>query len=299
LAYVFRDNIAAPPLPDPSSRYSSVEEEMIMRAPHTHPMYRIDNTTVWNSLSAICGGHSCNTYIQPAKKAKDGRTAMQLLHNHYLGPNNVQFMATKARTTLERTHYSGERAQRWNFEKFINVHYEQHAILTGLVTYGYSGIDEPTKVQYLLDGVKTDKLESVRTNILASAPLRSDLGRCVTLMQDYIRQDKTNQPRYQVAAVRAGRGGRAGRGSGRSGRAGRGSGNNKRKSNELEPVENRYYTSEEYNNLSLPQRNFLRQEREKQSAKDVKIASLASQVSELTMTSAKRKPLKKKKKVTL
>ena len=75
-------------------------------------------------------------------------------------------------------------------------------MLEGLKPYGYSGIDEPTKVQDLLDGVKTDKLESVRTIILSSAPLRSDFKGCVSLMQDYIRQDKTNQPRVQIASIK-------------------------------------------------------------------------------------------------
>jgi len=222
---------------------------------------------------------------------------MKLLHDHYLGPNNVQHMALQARTKLQNTHYTGEKP-RWNFEKFVRVQVQQHIVLESLVSYGYSGIDEPTKVQYLLDGVKTDKLETVRTTILSSALLRSNFNSCVTLMQDYIRQDKSNQPRVQVAVVRAGRGGGRGRG-GRT--SGRGSGFNnhdkKKRAAEFESVPNRYYTSEEYKELTTPQRNFLRLQRQKEKEKkEVKVASLSAQVSELTIASAATAKTAKKRK---
>ena len=276
-----------------------------MRTPHNDPMYETDNMTVWHILVEICGDHACTTYIQPARAAKDGRRGFKLLHDHYLGPNNVQHMALQARTKLQNAVYNGEKA-RWNFEKFIRVHYQQHHILQGLVPYGYSGLDEPTKVQYLLDGVKTDKLETVKVNIISSASLRSDFAKCVTLMQDYIRQDKNSQPKVQIATVTAGKGGTKGKKGKASGKpSGKGAGNKKRKptSDEVEAVEYRYYTSDEYKALTPPQKNYLRLKRKKE---EVKVAALSAQVSELTMASAAeaavakavKAQLKKKKKVT-
>ena len=36
--------------------------------------------------------------------------------------------------------YSGKKCW-WNFEKYVKVHTDQHAILEGLVQYDYSGIN--------------------------------------------------------------------------------------------------------------------------------------------------------------
>ena len=302
LAYIVRENVGVPADPDPKERYQSLTEELIMRAPHNDPMYESDNMAVWYLLVEICGDHACTTYIQPARAAKDGRRGFKLLHDHDLGPNNVQHMASQARNKLQNAVYNGEKA-RWNFEKFIRVHYQQHNVLQGLVPYGYSGLDEPTKVQYLLDGVKTDKLETVKVTIISSASLRSNFANCVTLMQDYIRQDKSNQPKLQIASVKAGT--KKGAAKGKNKSSGKGAGNKKRKatSDAVEFVENRCYDSEEYKTLTAPQRNYLRLQREKEK---VKVAALSAQVSELSMTSAAeaavakviKAQLKKKKRVT-
>lgn len=76
------------------------------------------------------------------------------LYQHYLGPNNVdKNMATMAEDKLKTTVYNGEQ-RRWDFEKYINVHKQQHSIMEGLVEHGYTGIDPRSKVRYLLeDGI--------------------------------------------------------------------------------------------------------------------------------------------------
>ena len=40
---------------------------------------------------------------------------------------------------------------------------EQHNISVGLERHVYSGIDDRSKVRYLIDGIKNDKLEVVKT----------------------------------------------------------------------------------------------------------------------------------------
>jgi hypothetical protein len=165
--------------------------------------------------------------------SKNGPDGFRRLWQHYLGPNNVNHMATEARAKLTSTTYSGEKS-RWNWEKYVRTHVEQHTILSGLIRYGYSGIDERTKVQYLMDGIKTKELEAVKSTILADDAKQTDFSACVNLYQSYIKQNKTlNPPRIQVAAVQAGTGKR----------------NNKRK------VEDRYYAKDEYKRLTKEQRD--------------------------------------------
>ncbi|KAI2505147.1 hypothetical protein MHU86_9335 [Fragilaria crotonensis] len=145
LAYVVRKDEAVPTV-EPEGGYATVQDEMIARAPH----FRITAAGM----------------------------AYLALWTHYLGPNNVDNMATQAEQKLQSTVYNGEQ-RRWDFEKYINVHKQQHSILEGLVEYGYSGIDARSKVRYLMDGIRTDKYDSVKTRIMSDAALRNDFDACV------------------------------------------------------------------------------------------------------------------------
>ena len=54
-------------------------------------------------------------------------------------------MSTQAERKLEMANYSGEK-HNWNFEKYVKLQKDQHAILKGLVEHGYAGIDTRSKV---------------------------------------------------------------------------------------------------------------------------------------------------------
>jgi hypothetical protein len=59
--------------------------------------------------------------------------------------------------------------------------------MEGLVKHEYTGIDPRSKVRYLLDGIKTDKLDSVEARIMSDATLQNDFDACVTLYKDFIK----------------------------------------------------------------------------------------------------------------
>lgn len=166
-------------------------------------------------------------------------------------------MATQAEDKLKSTVYSGEQ-RRWNFERYVNVHKQQHSIMEGLVEFGYVGIDPRSKVRYLLDGIKTDKLDSVKTRIMSDATLRSDFDGCVTLYQDFIKQtaskSKGNPNNVNISEVQVHNGG-------------------KRKHSD--EAEDRYYTKSEYDALSPAQKKDLANKRAKRGhkpgAKDSKV----------------------------
>ncbi len=98
-----------------------------------------------------------------------------------------------AEDNLKTTVYNGEQ-QRWDFEKIVNVHKQQHSIMEGLVEQGYTGIDTQSKVRYLLVGIKTDKFDAVKTHDYER--LQLDFDACVTLYQDYIRQSVKGKSSY-------------------------------------------------------------------------------------------------------
>ena len=100
------------------------------------------------------------------------------------------------------TTYTGER-HHWTFEKYVTLHKDQRSILEGLTKHGYAGIDERSKVRYLIDGTKVDDLNVIKGQILATAALRNDFDVCVILFRDYLLQVKADKVMKQatIAAV--------------------------------------------------------------------------------------------------
>ena len=160
LAYVIRKTTAIPEGADPPTVYSTIQDEMIARAPHftttadgtvtPDPTYLVSREKVYDIISRITRDHASWTYVKPAQKSRDGRKAYMGLYDHYLGPNNVDNMATQAEHKLTNMVYNGEQ-RRWDFERYVNVHKQQHSIMEGLVEHGYTGINPRLKVRYLLD----------------------------------------------------------------------------------------------------------------------------------------------------
>jgi hypothetical protein len=110
LDYVVRPDIAVKTeAEDPAENYETVDQEMTARAPHTGRSFVDDRRKVWDTMSNICGKHSCFVYIKPALRTRNGSDAYMLLFDHFLGPNNVGNMASEAETKLTSTLYKGEK----------------------------------------------------------------------------------------------------------------------------------------------------------------------------------------------
>jgi hypothetical protein len=189
LAYVVRENVDIPPGIDTSRGYITVAKEIIARAPHVNQAYVNDSMEVWSYMANITGAHDCWTYARLEKHTKDGGRAFLLLWDHFLGPNNVDNMASEAEAKLGSVIYTGER-KKWTLETYVQIHTEQHAVLNGLTDYGYSGIDNGTKVRKLMAGIKTDALDTVKAAVLASSSLRTNYPDMFTLYGDFIKQQQ-------------------------------------------------------------------------------------------------------------
>jgi hypothetical protein len=63
-------------------------------------------------------------------------------------------------------------------------------VLNGLTDYGYSGIDNGTKVCNIMVGIKTDALDTVKAAVLGIPALRTNYPDVVTLYSDFIVQQK-------------------------------------------------------------------------------------------------------------
>jgi hypothetical protein len=59
--------------------------------------------------------------------------------------------------------------------------------------HGYKGIDKGTEVRYLLSGIKTDKLNTFKGQILGDPSLQTDFDRCFNLFKAYLEQVANNR----------------------------------------------------------------------------------------------------------
>ena len=57
-----------------------------------------------------------------------------------------------------------------------------------------SQVNERSKVRYLQDGIKTDRLDSVKTTILADVSYRASFDKSVTLYKDFLQQSEAEDP---------------------------------------------------------------------------------------------------------
>jgi hypothetical protein len=72
------------------------------------------------------------------------------------------------------------------------VHVEQHAVLQGMMEYGYAGIDERTKVWYLLAGIKSSDLTPCTANLMATPDIRNSFDQTAGAIKDFINHMKSN-----------------------------------------------------------------------------------------------------------
>ena len=90
------------------------------------------------------------------------------IHKQFLGPDHVARRAADAEGKLQNFHYNGER-KIWDWEKYVALHKERHTIMESLTDYGYSEMDNGTKVHNFLQGIKSIELEAV-VNVVCTQP---------------------------------------------------------------------------------------------------------------------------------
>jgi hypothetical protein len=172
---------------------------MIARAPHANQAYANDSVEVWSYMANITRAHDCWTYVKPAQRTKYGRRAF-CYGITSLDPTTLITWYQKQKLSLDRSVImSKERSGPG--KKYVQIHAEQYAVLNGLTDYGYSGIDNGTKVRKLMAGIKTDALDTVKSAVLASPALRTNYPDVVTLYGDFIKQQKIESASMNVSDV--------------------------------------------------------------------------------------------------
>jgi hypothetical protein len=134
LLYVIRvtlvpeDDDDDPAFVDEDSKYTSIDMEMIARAPILSdeadtgnnntsdleangpfvPTFPVDSKKVWVILLACFGLSRAWQYIKKYANQQNGRQAWRTLHNHFFGGDKVNTMVANVLSTLKALHYGGD-----------------------------------------------------------------------------------------------------------------------------------------------------------------------------------------------
>ena len=198
LAYLLRDDAAVPAeADDPQANYDEDHiQELITRAPHTGTSYRSDNRTFLRFLKKMCADTPAYTHISSIKN--DGRRAWLKLMQVYLGPQHTQNQATIYEHKLQNSRYNGE-SSRFTFDKLTDIHKEAHTRLQALEAYGYQGIDEGTKIRYLLNAITDPSLKTVK-ELIRGNPAFTTFDEAVRRIKDTIVSEAPNNKRLRTIA---------------------------------------------------------------------------------------------------
>eukprot|EP00978_Attheya_sp_CCMP212_P037962 scaffold183518_cov25-Attheya_sp.AAC.3 len=160
--------------------------------------------------------------------------------------------------TLDCSTYIGEKRP-WNFEKFVSVHKKQHMILANLEADGaHNGINGLTRVRLLNQGILTKELDVPKSQIMALATLRQDFDTCVSLCNDFIELNALMNPTFNISETKIFVKKKPNNNKYPQCQHKRGYDDN----GDDKEVEDRYYDSKEYSELTLSQKRSLKKKQD-------------------------------------
>ncbi len=173
------------------------------------PSFLADMAMVYNILHSCCGKSSWWHHVKKFSKAKNGQQVYRTLLTLLLGKQQVFLTGNAICTKLQSFRYE-EDHKNFNFDKYVNLHIEQHNQHADLQEYGVAPLAKNLKTLWLQDGIRDPSLNAVKASINAN---RANFTDFVSVKDSYVEfkrtENPTNDPKIrQVASVaRGGHGG--------------------------------------------------------------------------------------------
>jgi hypothetical protein len=179
-----------PPFGQPGSPYFSIDGKLchwspILRSDLTHsqlstslkaleidgpfvPSFLPNMDTVYNFLHGCWGKSSWWSHMKKFSKTKNGRQVYRTLHTLLLGNQCVVSTCWSTIVTkLESFRYEGDH-KNFNFDKYINLHVEQHNQHADLQDHEVAPLTENLKTLWFQDGIRDPSLNAVKVSINAN-----------------------------------------------------------------------------------------------------------------------------------
>ena len=162
LIYVARDMVAVPAVvpvlaagQPHSVEAGSVEEELIARASHTHPLFREDNSLVYFKLEAATRGTSYAASIKPFQRFRNGRGALEALLSQFAGDDKWDAEIKKQESLLHTRIWKGQ--SNYGLEKHCAAHRHAYVQIQAASEHiEYQLPNEHSRVGYLIDSIQNN-----------------------------------------------------------------------------------------------------------------------------------------------
>lgn len=284
LLYIVRDSSALPPVDDGYGN-PTFDAEMIERGPHTGTYYQRDNITVWNVIRHVTHEGPGWSWVSEHQRTCNGRAAYQSIKAHYLGDQFTARLRASADSVLETAFFDGK-SRSFTFERYCE---SLQMAFTDIEGTG-EPVSESRKLRVFLQGIIDPRLQSAKSQVLATPSLQS-YNAAVNFTAQFLEQRQSlqqgsnrNNTRNISAFDRNNRGGRTGRGdhrqgfrgsgrgyqgrgrSGRGQRTGRGW-QGRHNGNQSPPLTDAYMPPEEWSKLTSEQQQKVRQLRSDRDAR--------------------------------
>ena len=158
-------------------------------------------------------------HSKASSKTKDGRLAYRHTYQQIFWLNDLAFHDASCDIKIRPLEYTGDQ-KNFNWDRYTNLHVEQHNVKSSLVTHGFTDYTDAQKVRYLIDGIKTSYLETCIETIMTNDDLCEDFGHAARHVMDFLVIQKAKNSNSNISGVNTGRDG----GGGKSGRGGDGGG---------------------------------------------------------------------------
>jgi hypothetical protein len=228
------------------------------RTVHFGNSFKQDNKVVWNKLHALLLDKPGYNHINSYANAKNGRAAWLALKTFYEGEDFQQRLRETAFLKLQTTFYRGE-TNRFDFEKYVNIHKSCHKMLEDANFNGGTGLDYESKITYFRNGIKSDAGLEIAMSNSRSNPRITTFESLISFFTAEVQHNSLRRKQLKAATnERKVSGVGKQRNSGGGGKRGKDKGNQKSQSlSEVvdgKKVEGRWYSKEEFGKLTPKQR---------------------------------------------
>ena len=143
-----------------------------------------------NVLHACWGKSSWWSHVKKFSKTKNGRQVYRTLHTLLLGRQQVVSTGNAICTKLQSFRYEGDH-KNFTFDKYVNLHVEQHNQHADLQEYGVAPLAENLKTLWFQEGIRDPSLNAVKASINANRANFTDFD---SVKDAYIEFKRTENP---------------------------------------------------------------------------------------------------------
>lgn len=136
-----------------STKHGSIEDELVARASHGHPLYREDNQAVYYQLEEATRSTPYAASIKPYQRTRNGREAWLALSSQYAGNDKWEAEIKKHEQFIHTRVWKGQ--TNFTLERFIAQHRNAYVSMQAAAEHvTYQLPNEHSRVGYVLDNIQ-------------------------------------------------------------------------------------------------------------------------------------------------